>query len=175
MGQIAETILAGTKLARSYAQTLLKDIPHDKAGCKPRFGSTIVDTNHPTFVYGHLTLYPVRVLTLLKRDAGAAAVPPSWEALFKAGTACQDDPSRTIYPSLGDVTALFFRGTDAAIEAIAQADDAALLAVNPNEASRDRFATLAQLFNFYMNNHVMMHMGQVSAWRRCMGLPSAMG
>jgi hypothetical protein len=28
-------------------------------------------------------------------------------------------------------------------------------------------------FNFLLSGHVMVHMGQVSAWRRCMGLPAA--
>ena len=26
---------------------------------------------------------------------------------------------------------------------------------------------------FMCNNHLMMHLGQISAWRRCMGLPAA--
>ncbi|CAG0949461.1 hypothetical protein PHYC_00111 [Phycisphaerales bacterium] len=174
MAQIAETILAGARLARGYSLALLKDIPHEKAGCKPRFGATVVDTNHPTFVFGHLCLYPPRVVTLLRCDVGAAQPPANWEALFKAGVPCQDDPVCTIYPSIEEVSAQFIRGTDAAIDAVSRSDDSALLAPNPNEASRDRFANLGQLFNFYLNNHVMMHMGQVSAWRRCFGLPSAM-
>ncbi len=56
--------------------------------------------------------------------------------------------------------------------AVERCSDADLARANTAMAP-DRFPTLGALANFLMNNHVMMHIGQVSTWRRAMGLPSA--
>jgi hypothetical protein len=35
------------------------------------------------------------------------------------------------------------------------------------------FPTLGSLYNFYVGGHMMMHLGQISTWRRMMGLGAA--
>jgi hypothetical protein len=35
------------------------------------------------------------------------------------------------------------------------------------------FPTVGAMLAFYMDGHVLMHMGQVSAWRRMQGMPPA--
>jgi hypothetical protein len=40
---------------------------------------------------------------------------------------------------------------------------------------KEIFPFVGLAINFMLNNHNMMHVGQVSAWRRAMGLPSVMG
>lgn len=175
MGLIAETILSATRISRFNAEKLLVGIDAATAGAKPRgAGGMVVDTNHPTFVYGHLSLYPARLFGFMGVDAKSVATPATWEPLFKAGAPCQDDPSGTIYPKFGEVSAFLLRATDEAIAVIAKTDDAAFQKPNPNEAARDRFPTIGTLANFYLTGNMMLHLGQVSAWRRCMGLPSAM-
>ena len=37
----------------------------------------------------------------------------------------------------------------------------------------DRFPTLGSLHTFYSGGHLMMHLGQISAWRRMIGLSPA--
>jgi hypothetical protein len=39
--------------------------------------------------------------------------------------------------------------------------------------SREMFPTLGAVVAFYLGGHVMNHLGQLSAWRRCLGLPPA--
>jgi len=173
MRHIAASILPAARLVRGYAETLIKGIPAANAAAKPRGQSGPVDTNHPVFVFGHLSLYPARALTMIGIDPSIAAVPASWEPLFKAGAPCLDDPAGSKYPSLAEVMVAFFRGTDALIAAVAETDDVVFLKPNPNEAARERFPTIGAAVNFYLVGHPMMHAGQVSAWRRCMGLPSA--
>lgn len=175
MGLIAETILSATRISRFNAEKLLVGIDGATAGTKPRgAGGKVVDTNHPTFVYGHLSLYPARLFGFMGVDVKNVATPATWEPLFKAGAPCQDDPSGTIYPKFGEVSAFLLRATDEAMSVIAKTDDAAFQKPNPNEAGRERFPTIGTLANFYLTGHMMLHLGQVSAWRRCMGLPSAM-
>lgn len=175
MGQVSDTISGAARVSRAYAERLLVGINAQDAHRKPLAQPGLrIDTNHPTFVYGHLALYPAKALTLLGRDPGDVLPPPGWEELFKAGAPCRDDADSNLYPGFADVTTMFFRATDAAMSAVSKVDDAILAKPNPNEQFRDRFPTVGVLTNFYLNNHVMMHLGQVSAWRRCMGLPAAM-
>ena len=59
---------------------------------------------------------------------------------------------------------------DALIE---QAEDEVFQQQNPNEAMREKFATIGAMHGFYVGGHFMMHMGQMSAWRRMAGLGPA--
>lgn len=176
MGQFAEMILAGAKRTRGFAERILVGITPQTFARKPRFEKqgkpVVIETNHPAWVYGHLSLYPVNVLAMLGLDTSKVAPPAAFEALFKDGTQCQDDPDGKIYPAMETVTAAYFRGYDKAFETIAALDDAAL-AAQSEEKFRANFPQVGGRVNFMLNNHVMMHMGQVSAWRRCMGLPPA--
>jgi hypothetical protein len=42
----------------------------------------------------------------------------------------------------------------------------------PDESRRERFPTVGAATNFLLNDHLMFHAGQVSAWRRAVGLGS---
>lgn len=170
MGFFAETIAATGKRPRGYAERALAGIPSEKFARKPVVGGVTIETNHPAFVYGHLALYPARVFALLGQDAGAAGTPPAWTDLFKAGAPCRDDPQGTIYPKMAEITSAFMRNYDAALAAVAKADDAVFARPLPDENYRQHFPTIGIAALVFLNNHVAMHMGQVSAWRRCMGL-----
>ena len=178
MGQFLDMMLTGAKRSRAYSEKLLVGIKPEQAARKPHFetdaAAVVVDTNHPTFVYGHLSLYPARILKFVGLSTGAVEAPEGWEAIFKAGVPCLDDPGQTIYPKFEVVSAQFFKATDAAIAALAKLDDSALLAPTPEERYRESFPLTGAAVNFMLNNHMMIHLGQVSAWRRCFGLPSAM-
>ena len=60
------------------------------------------------------------------------------------------------------------------METLAQTADEKFAEENRNERMRSRFSTVGAMHNFYTGGHFMIHMGQVSAWRRMMGLGSAM-
>ncbi|MDX2148875.1 MAG: DinB family protein [Planctomycetota bacterium] len=170
---MAESICKTATRTRIYGERLLDKVTQAQAARKPRFGGVVIDCNHPTFVYGHLAIYPQRVLTLLGLEVGNAAAPASYTDLFKAGVECKDDVEGTIYPSLAEVSALFLRATDDAIAKVATVDDAIFARETPDERARASFPTLGTATIFLLNNHAMMHLGQVSTWRRCFGLPSA--
>ena len=44
---------------------------------------------------------------------------------------------------------------------------------NPNERMRAKFPTNGAMLAFYVGGHFMLHMGQLSAWRRAVGLGPA--
>lgn len=174
MGQIGQMIAASASRTPLYAERLLKDIPAASFARLARPGGLVVQSNHPAFIVGHLSLYPALILAQLGRPAGDAAPPPGYESLFKAGVACQDDPDGRIYPAMDELTTFFYRSTQTAMGAVAEASDAQLLAPNPAEGrSRELCPTIGAVIGFYLNGHAMSHLGQLSAWRRMMGMPAA--
>ncbi len=178
MGHFIDIIVAGARRSRGYSEKLLAGVRPEQAARKPRFetagAATVIDTNHPVWVCGHLALYPAMAMERLGLNAGGATCPNDWTALFDVASVCKDDEKGTIYPKLDVVASQFFKATDVALDAISQLDDAALLRETADEKTRAAFPMVGMSVNFLLNNHVMMHLGQVSAWRRCFGMPSAL-
>lgn len=174
MNTIGATIAPAGQLALLYAERLLKGIAPGDFARFARPGGAPVASNHPAFIVGHLGLYPAQVLRLLGEPPGPAAVPEGWEALFKNGVECRDDAEGTIYPKMEPLTRWFFGGYRAALAALAQADDAVLRGPNPAEGRmRELLPTVGAVLAFYVAGHTQSHLGQLSAWRRMMGLPAA--
>ena len=118
MGTIGSVIAPGAKLGLMYAERLLNGITPDNYAKFAKPGGVTVASNHLAFVLGHLSLYPQRVLQNLGQPIGPTAVPAAYDALFKAGVECQDDPDGRIYPKLDELKARFFDGYRAAIAAV---------------------------------------------------------
>lgn len=98
MGDWSTAIARQGKFATNLAELLLKGISPATFARKPDIGGRVIDTNHPAFVFGHLSLYPFGALTMLGLDATKAPKPAGFDDLFAAGKECRDDPAGTIYP-----------------------------------------------------------------------------
>ena len=174
MSQIGKMLAAAGSLGQLYAKRLLVGVTPENYARLARPGGTAVQSNHAAFVLGHLNLYPSKVLEQLGRPTGTTACPATYVGLFAAGAECRDDPDRKVYPPLEELSRRFFDGYATALRALGDADDTLLLAPNPAEGrSRELFPTLGAMLGFYVGGHVMSHLGQVSAWRRCLGLAAA--
>lgn len=175
MSSIANAIVPAGNLSLRYAEMLLKDVKAADFARFPAPGGKAIRTNHPAFVWGHLSMYPQRVMDMLGLPRGVTATPETWEGLFKAGVECRDDAGGTIYPPMEQLVSFHKAAYEAAIAAVTAASDAHLTAPNPNEGRmKELFPTVGAMVNFVLGAHPMSHYGQVSAWRRCMGLGSAM-
>jgi len=170
---IGPMIGEGAKRFRGYAERLLAGVQPAQFARKPTwgYGGMEINLNHPAWCYGHLTLYFRMIVEMAGGRADAA--PAGFEELFKDGTVCVDDPAGHTYPSLDKVRAEFFKGYDAALAALERADDAALGKPPSDEKARANWKTVGARMNFMITNHIAMHLGQVSAWRRCMGMSPA--
>ena len=79
------------------------------------------------------------------------------------------------YANMEQITGHFFAATDAALSVLPEMTDEAFSRPNPAEGRlKELFPTLGPVAAFMMVAHPMMHLGQVSAWRRMIGLGSVM-
>ena len=158
--------------AVSYADRLRQDIPHIEAARFARPGGHMVSSNHPCFIFGHLSLYPPKVLGQLNQKS--LPIPAGFEKTFDKTATCQDDPNHTVYPSFDEVLAFFSTGHKKLIETLRGTPNEAFDHPNPAEGPlAERFPTLSSVHAFYCGGHIMSHLGQLSAWRRMQGLPPA--
>jgi len=151
-------------MALGFFEQALASIPAETFARKPEG----VNTNHPAWIVGHLSIYTDTLLEMIGRSdlANPSAAKPD---LFADGTECKDDADGAIYPPKDELVSLFFERINTALDALAETDDATL--AKPNTAfAAEAIPTVGGLATFLMGHHVMMHFGQVSAWRRMMGL-----
>lgn len=173
MGAFADSIVAACTRSRGFAQRVLKDVKPEQFARKPVVGGVTIDTNHPSFVFGHLALYPLKVAMIIGKDSAALAAPPAFTELYKNGAPCLDDPKGGIYPAMETVVTAFFKAYDGVLPMVASVPDELFARETPDAHYREFLPTIGQAAVFLLNNHMMMHLGQISAWRRCMGLGPA--
>lgn len=171
--QFGKMIAASAKLALGYIDRLTADIPEDAFGKLATAGDQTVDANHPAFIFGHLALYPSRIVADLGGDASAIAPTDADNELFSPAAKCVDDSDGTRYPSKEALLEKTRAAYHAAIEALESADDEVFAKENPNERMREKFPTIGAMHAFYVGGHTMMHIGQLSTWRRVMGMGPA--
>jgi len=160
-------ILDGMNIAVRYAEMLVQDIPAEQFAHMPH-----PSMNHPAFCIGHLSLYPDKALALLGHGEKAVEK-PGYAALFEASATCEDDPDR--YPPKDEIVAHYFDRHRALGDVLPEVAESMLCRPYPGEGRPARmFRTIGSAVNFYSNGHNMMHLGQISAWRRAVGLPSVM-
>ncbi|MEY3458247.1 MAG: hypothetical protein RL215_1404 [Planctomycetota bacterium] len=159
-------------LCLGYTERLLKDVTPAQFARFAAPGGQSIDSNHPAFVLGHLSLYAPRIIADLGQTP--PAVPDSFQQVFSKDAKCVDDPQGSVYPSLDAVRDYYFNGYRAASAALRSAPDSAFQKPNPNPGRlAELFPSLGSMHAFYCGGHMMMHLGQVSAWRRMMGLGAA--
>lgn len=166
-------LLPGARAALSYAEKLLVGMPTELASTKPVVNGTRIETNHPVFLFGHLSLYPALLAELTGLPKDTVAVPEHYPALFQIGSPCHDDPSGEIYPKLPEVSERFLNGTRAILELLPQIEMSALTKELENPSRRERFGTVGAFVVYVLLAHPQVHLGQLSVWRRCMGLAAA--
>ena len=150
-----------------YAKVLLTDIEPDSFAHMP-----MPNFNHPAFCYGHLALYPNLWFDFLGRPEEKIEIPFD-EALYQQGAECVEQDGR--YASMEEITSTFFAVHKRALEVLPTVD-ASVFAQELPEGTRyrDFFGHVGNALTFMTGPHLMMHLGQVSMWRRAMGLGPCM-
>ncbi|MBT8485332.1 MAG: DinB family protein [Phycisphaerales bacterium] len=162
-----DAIAACLRLAIGYGEMLVKDIPAEQFAHQP-----IPNLNHPAFCLGHLCLYPDRMLTLMDR-ADLTQERAGYKELFAAGVECSADADR--YPPKDELVACYLERYGAVADVLPTIAPEVLARPNPAEGRfREMCPTVGAAVNFLSNGHHMVHLGQISAWRRVVGLGGVM-
>jgi len=172
---LSQIIVNNGRMMTGLAERMLAGVKPEQFARSPRIGGEVVNANHPAFNYGHLSLYPARLLEMAGLDPAEAKTPDGYMDLFKNGVECRDDPEGTIYPSMEEIVSVFRKSHEAALHAYESLPDDKLNRPNPmGGRMTEMLPTVAHAATFLLGPHLAMHLGQVSTWRRCMGLGPAM-
>ena len=159
-------------LSLGYAERLLRGVTAERAARFATPGGSVVESNHPAFIYGHLSLYAPKMLRLIGHPA--PSVPDGFELAFSKEAKCVDDVDGDLYPPLDQIVAFLLEGHRMTTGALRSTPDATFEQPNPAEGRmKELFPTIGSVEAFYCGGHMMMHLGQLSAWRRMEGLGAA--
>jgi hypothetical protein len=155
-------VLAAYRFNLTFAKKCVEDLSDDQMCQQPKPGM-----NHAAWILGHLSLERVFLKNLLNLDH---APPAGWEDLFMPGTKPVAEPGK--YPPKSELIARL-EETHALVEqAFAKVSDADFDRATPNERMRAFFPKVGDVVVGLMVGHSGFHIGQLSAWRRAMGLKS---
>lgn len=170
---LGNTIADSLDLCLGYTDRLMAEVSADQFARFASAGGQVIESNHPAFILGHLSLYAPRIISQVGREDLAIEIPAGFADVFSKDAKCVDDPGGSIYPAMGAVTEFYSSGYKNASAALREVDDATLQQPNPTEAMASKFPTIGSMHTFYVGGHMMMHLGQFSAWRRMAGLGAA--
>lgn len=164
-----EAIIKQYDFNLEYAKTLVNDLSEEQMTMIPAKGLD----NHPAWTLGHL----VSGSADLARDLGAEfEMPENWEKLFMRqgpGDPKKPDLDKNKYPSRQALIDELNNQHDKVKRLLREMPETKL-----NEPLVWRFSnfmpTLGDIVIFMCINHESMHLGQLAAWRRSMGMGSAL-
>jgi hypothetical protein len=145
-----------------YSKLLLAEIPDERMAEQP-----VAGVNHPAWVLGHLAISADLAIRLL---GGERLTPKEWVTLFGPGSA--PTTTRGDYPAKAELVRLFEQTFATARELAKTADPEKLAGPNPNARLRVHLPTAAGAVALLLTGHLGLHLGQISTWRRLIGLPA---
>lgn len=145
-----------------YAEALVSDIEDAKMANQP--GGV---KNHPAWTLGHLCVGQDIILQMLEMPS---AIDPSWLRLFGPGISPTDD--RLNFPLKIELINALKVAHDKVAEGVREHFERRSSATNPIPPLAERFPTVGDLVLYFLTTHEATHLGQISAWRRAMEMPS---
>lgn len=155
-------MLIAWKRNGAYALRLVADLAPAQWTSQPVPGRTL---NHPAWVFSHLNLYAHVAARL------AAGAPFDDPADHRYGAKSEVSADPVEYADSGELMSEFVRLHAAAESALAGVGDSVLLAPTPLERWRGVHPRTGDMLVALTVKHESGHLGQLSAWRRAMGLP----
>jgi len=148
-----------------YGRLLTADLNDSQLAMQPAPG-----INTPVWILGHLAVVADNGLEILGQPK---VCPESWHRAFGTGT--KPDAVPRPHPAKAELLAAVERGHDLLTRAVTTASQAILDAPDPISFLRAGLPTVADLLAHLMTTHEGIHLGQLSAWRRLLGLPTVLG
>jgi hypothetical protein len=163
-----ETVLKQYHFNLHYAEKLVADVPPELMSKSAGAGLE----NHPSFTLGHLATASAMTVEDL---GGTYEVPGGWKELFqRKGPGDPRKPAEgVVYPPKNSLLSQLKLQHSKVETALMHADQGFLNAPFKWRFNQ-YFPTTFDLVAFMCISHEIMHLSQLSAWRRAKGLPSAL-
>ena len=164
-----ETIVKQYDFNLEYAKALVQDLTDEQMTTVPAIGLD----NHPAFTLGHL----ISGSANLAEDLGATfEMPDNWADIFVRqgpGDPKKPDLDKNKYPSK-HLLITELENQHNKVKKLLKSIDKNTLSDSLTWRFSNFMPTLSDLVTFMCINHESMHLGQLAAWRRAMGLKSAL-
>jgi hypothetical protein len=155
-------ILNSFEMNVAYGRRLCADITKDQFNAQP-----VAGMNTPAWIVGHLC----GSFQLIGGELGLKPwLPAGWATLYGRGT--RPSPTPTTGPGKAQLLSAFEDAAKRLVAALKARTNADLAQPLPDERFRKYFPTLGSAVLHILTVHAAGHLGQLSAWRRAMGLPS---
>ncbi len=143
-----------------YAHTLVDELDDNRLCEQP-----VPGVNHPAWILGHLALSGDGAVGVL---GGQKTLAGDWTKEF--GTGSKPSALRADYPSKAELLRVLEERFATARELAAAASPEKVALPNPNGRLKDKLPTVRDAVAFLFTGHLALHLGQLSAWRRLIGL-----
>ena len=159
-----QTVLDVFGFQRHYLSLLVDDIPDEQMTTQPTGFP-----NHPAWQLGHLTVVMDNITGMI---GGKKTLDESWSGKFGMGSKPVAD--RKNYPSKAELMRTFDERRAALTEQYKRAPAHLLSGPNPIQRAAAKLPTIGKMVCFLMLSHEATHLGQLSAWRKAVGMPEAL-
>jgi len=148
----------------SFLKTLVEDIDEAKMLRQP--GGIL---NHPAWTLPHLVTGSEFAGQLIGLEP---LMPQDWFVKYGRGSTPSTDPAAN--PSKSGALAALEEHHARVSEALTAADSSLFEQPTPNDDFRQIMPTLGDALVFILGTHEAVHLGQLTSWRKAMGLPPVM-
>jgi uncharacterized damage-inducible protein DinB len=154
-------VLRAAEVNVDYARRLVADVPEEQMAAQPAPGM-----NHAAWVLGHLAYVFDSMISVWDQKPAMSA---EWKALFNVPSKPQ--PQREIYPSKAQLWDAYQQAYQRIVDVVKNCSDEDLNREFPNPRLRASLPTIGVAMTHILTSHQGQHLGQLSAWRRVLGLP----
>jgi len=165
MNPLVAGLLNGFNVNHNYITALISDLDEAQMVAQP-VQELSAPMNHAAWVASHLMTYRPIIAAL----AAGKTFDDPLDHPFGMKSSPQAD--RSVYATKSALLAELTTGRDAVVAAVSSAADSVWAAPVTLERWQSRWTSTGMAVSFLMLNHENMHLGQLSAWRRAMGLPA---
>jgi uncharacterized damage-inducible protein DinB len=158
---VIETACKVNVFLLGYGKMLVDDVPDERMAEQPH-----ADINHPAWILGHLA---TSAESMLARVGEAKSLPEDWFTRFGAGS--KPTPLRADYPSKVELWGALEHANQRIRDFVANAPAERLAAPTTIARAKEILPTAKEMIAFVLTGHVGVHFGQLSMWRRLIGLP----
>ena len=158
-----DALIATMTHTRNQTLKLVADLSEKQMVAQPA-----AHMNHPAWVLGHLLLVEYNFLRLVNNGQGPQAE-AGWAEVYGMKSVPSPEGAKYVGKEIYLAKLVELRAQIIARLKVMSPEDFAQ--PHPDPARRERFPTIGHAAMFYSTWHEAYHAGQLSAWRRALGLP----